>query len=448
MEAAAQATPTAYPLKVSANGRYLIDQNNQPFLIVGDSPQALIGDLSEATAATYFADRQARGFNALWVNLLCNSNTGCNKNGATFDGIAPFTTAGDLSTPNSAYFQRAAEMINLAAKYGLVVFLDPAETGGWLPTLRNNGPAKAYKYGQFLGSRYKDFPNIIWMSGNDFLTWNSSGADNNLVGQLMAGIASTDPNHLQTIELNYYKSYSNQDAALRPFLALDTSYTYYETYDETLAAYNSSPTQPTFLVEANYEYENDTGFFHGATGTLILREQEYWTMTSGGCGHLYGNKYIWPFKSDNYFWPFVRSWRSFLDSPGVLELAYFNKLFHSLPWWNLVPDQNHQIVTEGYGSYNGSNGNLPMATYATTAWIPDGSLAITYNPAGNALTVNLAKFNGPVTAAWYDPSDGAFHMASDSPVANSGQRQFAPPRKNHDGDHDWVLVLEVNPTLP
>ncbi|HTQ10247.1 MAG TPA: hypothetical protein VMI31_09270, partial [Fimbriimonadaceae bacterium] len=31
-----------YPVKVSANGRYLVDQNGKPFLIVGDAPQALM----------------------------------------------------------------------------------------------------------------------------------------------------------------------------------------------------------------------------------------------------------------------------------------------------------------------------------------------------------------------------------------------------------------------
>src|SRR4029077_13376801 len=36
----------AYPLRASANSRYLVDQNNVPFLLVGDSPQALIGNLS------------------------------------------------------------------------------------------------------------------------------------------------------------------------------------------------------------------------------------------------------------------------------------------------------------------------------------------------------------------------------------------------------------------
>src|SRR5437868_7466551 len=43
------AAPTyVYPVKMSANKRYLVDQNNVPFLIVGHSPQALVGDLSES----------------------------------------------------------------------------------------------------------------------------------------------------------------------------------------------------------------------------------------------------------------------------------------------------------------------------------------------------------------------------------------------------------------
>ena len=36
----------AYPLKVGPTRRYLVDRNDRPFLIVGDSPQALIAKLS------------------------------------------------------------------------------------------------------------------------------------------------------------------------------------------------------------------------------------------------------------------------------------------------------------------------------------------------------------------------------------------------------------------
>lgn len=58
-----------YPLKVSANQRYLVDQNDRPFMIVGDSPQGLITDLSISDAAQYFANRASYGFNAVQIHL-------------------------------------------------------------------------------------------------------------------------------------------------------------------------------------------------------------------------------------------------------------------------------------------------------------------------------------------------------------------------------------------
>jgi Protein of unknown function (DUF4038) len=55
----------AYPLKPSANGRYLVEQNNTPFLMVGDSPQSLIGNLSLAEATSYMDNRALCGINTL-----------------------------------------------------------------------------------------------------------------------------------------------------------------------------------------------------------------------------------------------------------------------------------------------------------------------------------------------------------------------------------------------
>src|SRR3974390_3227083 len=144
-----------YPLKASSNNRYLVDQTNTPFLMIGDAPHALIGNVSPLAAEEYFSNRSKYGKKDLWVNLLCNEFEGCNKDATTFDGLAPFTTAGDLSTPNSAYFDRAAEIIRLAAAHDMVVLLDPIETIGWFDVLRANGVDKAFRYGQWLGNRYK-----------------------------------------------------------------------------------------------------------------------------------------------------------------------------------------------------------------------------------------------------------------------------------------------------
>jgi hypothetical protein len=59
----------AWPLKTSTNGRYLVDRNNKPFFINGDSPQRLMGSLSEADAEKYFANREKYGINAVWIHL-------------------------------------------------------------------------------------------------------------------------------------------------------------------------------------------------------------------------------------------------------------------------------------------------------------------------------------------------------------------------------------------
>ena len=429
-------TYPVYPLKASANGRYLTDSNGVPFLLMGDSPQSMIANLTPSQMSYYMANREAMGFNSILVDALCTSYTGGNGSGTSYNGIAPFTSGTDpsnydLSTPNPAYFAELDALVNLAANYHLAVMLDPIETGGWLVTLENNGPTKAYNFGAYLGSRYHSFANIVWQSGNDFQSW-MSPSDNNLVHQVMLGIASANSQQLQTIELNYSFSYSNQDTALSDVLGFDACYTYYETYDCFVQAYASTPALPLFLTEANYEYENNTGQLPGPAGPYVLREEAYWTLTSGGAGQLYGNHYTWLFPP---------GWQFYLITPGAREIQYINSLFGALPWQNFVPDTQHQVVTAGYGTYDGGNENLTTATYCTTAWIR-GSYALTYCPQATTLTVNLAEFSGLVRARWYDPSNGTYLRITGSPFRNSGSHNFTTPGNNHDGNPDWLLVLD------
>src|ERR1700679_346016 len=120
LAAQAYAAPPVFPLKPSADNRTLVDQDGKPFLMIGDAPQAMVGNLSVKQAKFFIADRAQYGVNALWVNLLCDDYTACNSDGTTFDGIAPFTTEGDLSTPNPAYFDRAEAMLQEAAAKHMV----------------------------------------------------------------------------------------------------------------------------------------------------------------------------------------------------------------------------------------------------------------------------------------------------------------------------------------
>jgi Protein of unknown function (DUF4038)/Putative collagen-binding domain of a collagenase len=433
-------TPVAgpvYPLKAAPGKRYLIDQANVPVMIVGDSPQALITNLTETQAAQYFANRQSHGVNAAWLDIFCVAYIGGKPNGSTYDGILPLTAAnlqklsGNIDSPNPTYFQRVDNMINLAARYGITVFLDPYDTAGLQGFAASNGTGKCYAYGQYLGNHYKNFPNIVWLTGNDFQDYATNAAENTAVAAIMEGIASADPNHLQSTELNFWVSGSHDDSALMPYTTLAGAYTYYATYSEVLKEYNASPTLPVIMEEANYEGENNT---HSNKGDLpTLRRQEYWTMTSGAAAQFFGNHYLWSFPP---------GWQQNLDSPGVTQLGYMKQLFNSVNWFNLVPDQNHTVVTSGYGTP--SSTKYPIYdSYVTTASSPDGKLAISYLPAGQTVTINRATFAGPITARWFDPTNNSFKPITGSPFNNTGTVQLSPPGLNNEKSPDWILVLAV-----
>ena len=420
----------AYPLKASDNGRYLVDQNGIPTLLVGDSPHSLFVNLSPQQADAYFANRASYGINAVWVEVLCNTYTAGRPDGSTYDGIIPFTTPGDMSTPNPAYFRRVDQMVRLAANHGIQIVMDAFETAGWMPVLEQNGLQKALQYGRFLGNHYKNFNNIIWITGNDFQTWDTSSTDNHLIAAIMHGIALTDRNHLQTTELNYSVSGSLDDPLLVPYTTLAGAYTYYPTYAEVLDQYNAANFVPVFMEEANYEFENNTGLDYGDPETL--RRQEYWTMLSGATGQLYGNHYTWTFES---------GWQQNLNTPGIRQLQYMKDFFSARQWWELVPDQTHTVVIAGYGTFS-DTGSLHDNDYVTAARVPDGSLVLAFCPTSTTITVDMTQMRGLTNASWFDPSNSTFSVVEGSPFGNTGTQNFTTPGDNGDGEPDWVLVLE------
>lgn len=452
---AGTSTP-AFPLKLSANHRYLVDQKNKPFLIVGDSPQGLMGRLSPDEVEKYFADRQAHGFNtAGWIDVACaGRDFPDNTTAGTYDGILPFTgyiaggtdfTHYDLSKPNEAYFVRLDHVIESAAHHGIFVFIDPVETIGWLATLRNNGPDASYAYGQYLGRRYGKYANVGWLNGNDFNRWRIP-SDDALVLAVAKGIQSVAPQQLQTVEINYNASSSLDDQAWAPIISLNGTYIYAATYIQMLHSYNQTPVMPAYLVEAHYDLEAvGTPYDYGTPD--VLRRQEYWTMLSGGTGQFYGSRYTWSL---------TPGWDSYLDTLGVTQMEIWKKFFSSLPWQDLVPDQQHTTLTSGYGTFGGNEvhfdkndlgTNLTLrvsqSDYATAARADDGAYVVIYMPTSRTVTVDMSRMRGAASAEWFDPTKGARKPIAGGPFPNSGSREFTPPKQNHARESDWVLLLKA-----
>jgi hypothetical protein len=441
---APSASPPVYPLKVSANGRYLVDQNNAPFLIVGDTPQGLISRLSEKEADDYFADRKVHDFNTMgWIDVACaGRDYPSNMHAETPDGIRPFTklfpggtdyTHYDLSAPNEAYFARLDHIVALAAKHGIVVFLDPIETAGWLPVLRKNGLTAASAYGQYLGNRYKKFANVAWLNGNDFAGWQNA-KDDALVRAVAKGIKSADPEHIQTVEFNPPTGSSLDDASWAAIVSINGAYVYGPTYIQMLHNYNQTPVMPVFLMDAHYELEN-VGRPPDFGTPPVLRREEYWAMLSGGKGQFYGNMYTWSFKP---------GWQNNIDTPGVAQLTIWKNFFSALPWQDLVPDQDHSVLTAGFGSFGDMKTPVSKSDYATASKTPDGGFVVAYMPTARTITVNLASLKANASAKWFDPTNGAYTSIPGQPFPNQGTRTFTPPEKNHAGDSDWVLLLDAS----
>lgn len=417
------ASTSTYPLKLAPGQRFIVDQNNQPFFIHGEAAWSLIANLRDEDVDRYLDDRQNKGFNALIVNLLEHQYAANAPSNAY--GDAPFLVAGDFTKPNEAYFAHADLVLQKAAARGMVVFLTPAYLGfnggseGWYQEMSTAGTAALTTYGKFLGDRYKNYPNIVWLDGGDYNPPNKA-----LVTAIVNGIKTFDPAHLHTAHVNQGSSpvaiYNSEG-----WLDFSNVYTYpvnnnaVPVYNKSLAEYGRSNWKPFFLAESTYEGE------YSAPQTLI-RQQAYEALLSGAMGDFFGNRPIWLFDP---------GWDSALNSRGSLDMVNVRLFFTSRHWEKLVPDSAHTFVTAGLGN--------STTTHLVAARASDGSWGAAYIPTARTITVSLNGFSGIVSAHWYDPTSGAMTTATGSPFTNAGTINLTTPGLNATATADWVLVFDL-----
>lgn len=421
-----EAVDYVFPLKVNAAG-YLEDQNDIPFFIQGDSPWFSMIKGTQEIITQYLDDRQARGFNALIMDLI-EDDAGGPVNAY---GEVPFTTPGNFSTSNmstNAYWTHADWIINQAAARGMVVFLVPAYLGssdanGFRDELTADTEEHIEAYGTAVGDRYKTFPNIVWVMGGD----NDAG----ILGltskhnALAAAIKAADANHIMTAHTKEgYDALNDYDET---WLDLNTVYiSDWEgktcntgTAEEIkIGGYDKLETMPFVFFEGLYE--NTTTPASGATD-LCTRSQAYWGVLGGSPGYFFGNYPLYAFAT---------GWSTAMADDGSRAMTYMGALMRSRDWELLVPDYAHEVVTYGYG-------NLSDATYVSSARTSDGKTIMAYIPSARTITVDMTKITdagGKVSAWWYNPATGVASYISE--YANTGSRTFTS------ASGDWVLVLD------
>ena len=464
---AAASANNLLPLKASTNGHYLVNQQGTPVIFVVAQAQNIFTQESTANANTYWQLRASQGFTADFCDLInsFSPSTGYwtgNQAANTFDGLNPFPT-NSFYAPNLSYFTRMDQMIQTAASQGITIILNVVDQYAItnIPWINSSNTAAFAAFGTFVGNRYKNFPNIIYMFGNDY----GGQFDTQYVAMFNALMIQDANTHLVTGELSP-PELSLDDTNWAGIANLNWSYDYCPAYFPIARGYNASPGVPVFMGEAQYENvsstANGTTFVAGFVSQLSLRSQSWWTMTSGGAGFAFGT--AGDFTPDGS------------QTVGLTYQTYCVDFFNALQWWKLVPDisipctygagagsggafpsapviTGHNFITAGFGLLQTPGGinavpkqDNPPINYVSSAVASDGSFAVAYLPATTTITANLAKINGTgVIAQWFDPTGNTYTTVTGSPFANTLTGQtFTSPGLNATSNTDWVLLFTAN----
>ena len=417
----------AWPLRVGSSGRFLEDQRSVPFLIAADTGWCMVNGLTDEEIDIYLSARKAQGFNAIQFQLMTH-HSGCGVGGDSVDryGQRPFTTGdSDWSIPSEAYWSRVDSILNKIKARDMLALVTPAYLGfacfygteGWCPEMDAQTSQQMADYGTFIGHRYRNQGNIVWIAGGDANPLDYPGMDGK-VDALMSALAAADTSHqLITGHAGRHVS-AFESFGAHPWLTLNSAYDGETCPDDSIAdqirtEFQRTPVMPLHSIEQRYDAE-------GADADC-LAAQFLWSALGGGVGQSYGNGLVWNFSS---------AWNdpgSGINSPLASVHTNSAKLVRSRRFWLVAPDYAHAVVISGFGS-----GTSTVAT----ARASDGETIMSFVPdAGTHLTVDMTRISGAQAAAWwFDPITAT--ATSIGSIPTSGSMQFVSPAASA------VLVLD------
>jgi hypothetical protein len=428
-------------LRVSADAHFLETSNDRPFFWLGDTGWELFHRLSFEEIEVYLKDRYAKGFNVIQASIIAE-HEGLKKPNRY--GALPLTQ-NKPETPNNNYFALVDTVVRLAATRDMFMALVPAwgdkVTGKPGSAIFNK--ENAYKYGKWLGNRYKNDENIIWMLGGDRAPKKDTNDWRPIWREMARGIQEgSDYKAFITYHSTVgEKSSTSQSLHKEPWLNMNTFRSGNTSKDIPVWTYIErdfklpSP-KPTIDVEPNFEdypvnpsprwTEQKDGYFDD----YDVRRQCYRSVFAGAAGVTYGHHGVWQFYSEREE-PITfadRSWTNGLDRPGAFSVSYLRKLIECRPFIGRIYDPS--LIVEGQGE---------KGEYITAFRGKDNDYAMIYMPVGKTIKVKT-KFmkSSDVKVWWYDPRIGL--MVKGISIYRKDVLELTPPTKGV--GQDWVLVLD------
>jgi hypothetical protein len=446
-----------FPLRVSDNGRYLVDRKSLPFLIHGDAAWSLFTGLTREEAAEYVSARKRQGFNTVLVNVLDDSYTHLK------DGTKPFRDKQDFSRPEELYFRHIENILSIALREELLVMLVPVYLGccegGWKAAAGANTVEEMRKFGRYLGERFRKYPNVWWVLGGDRDP--DTGFENHPaslrrhVDALARGIKEGWPDSILTAHTAHNSS-ARQQYPDEPWLDINNIYTYYpeenrnpHVYVWAYREYQRNHVMPFFLIESAYESDQRKGQTRST-----IRRQAYWALLGGACGHIYGHGLTWGAKE---------GWRRGLDAPGAGDMTQLKMFFDKIPWHRLQPDLDARFVTAGQSNFGDDR-------WITAVLADDRSLALVYVPQAmervsirqrlqillkgeygtawtgfrpRSVSIDLTRLSNVVSVAWFFPATGLTEEVGSGRQSATGVGSYDVPCHGDIQECDALLVVRA-----
>lgn len=424
-------------LMVSDNNRFLQFEDGTPFFYLGDTGWEFFHRLNYREAETYLENRRMKGFTVIQAVILAELD---GLNTPNRNGDKPLID-NDPSRPNERYFAFVDSLIRLAASKGIFIGLlptwgDKVDRASWGKGPVIFTPENAAVYGKYLGDRYKNFANIIWINGGD----RSGGTDASGKGDnfpvwdaLGKSIKAADPNHLMTYHPWGEKSSSAWFHACDwlDFNMMQTGHGQrsYAIYSILQDDYERLPVKPCMDGEPRYEDHpinwrpDSLGWFN----EMHVRQAAYWNLFTGAHGHTYGCHPVWQMAAPGreFVGQARHYWYEVLDLPGAWQMLHVRRLMESRPIPGRVPFQ--EVVLN------------PGDEYSHIAAIRGDGFLMVYTPLGYEIELRgdllpAARYQ----ANWFDPRSGKILPAGK--VERKSRLWFAAPSRGP--GFDWVLLLD------
>ncbi len=394
----------AYPVTVSDNGRYFVDQTGTPVFWLGTTQWNIFREYTIDEARMTIESVKENGFSFIQA-MLMGVGDGTKPN---VHGEKPWLNDNPL-TPNEAYFRNVDSVIGIAREHD-VVFSVTLYHQRYRKFITLD---KARAWAKWLASRYRDVPNIVWS-----MTPEAKDEFVPVLRELAAGLAEGDGEiHLITFKPDpapYSSSFIHEENWLA-FNSMQTWKSVELIWPFVTKDYNLTPVKPVLMAEGAYEHGSEYGF---DVTPLWIRRQAYYSYLAGA-HHTYGH---------NDSWRVLPSWKTALYAPGARQMGVLKKIFlDRKEWWFLVPDQS--IFAAG--------GNVEGQVLNLAARHRDGAWVMVYLADKCSFSINMSKVAAnKVDAFWIDPRTGDSVSAGSFP--NSGVQAFSTP----DDWEDTLFVLE------